>query len=162
VDKPDLRCVLEQHHAASFGWALTCCGRDREEAEDVLQASYLKILDGRARFDGRSSVKTWLFGVIGRTAAEERRRSFFRRRMHDSHAMQARIMSSSDAISDDPLVTALALLAPRQREVLHLVFYQGLTIEDAARVMRVSVGTARTHYERGKQRLRIHLRHEMP
>lgn len=161
VEKPDLRCVLEQHHAASFGWALACCGRDREEAEDVLQASYLKILEGRARFDGRSSVKTWLFGVIRRTAAEERRRRLFGRRMHDSHAMQAPLTySSDDAISDHPLIAALALLAPRQREVLHLVFYQGLTIEDAATVMRISVGTARTHYERGKQRLRIHLRHE--
>ena len=163
VDKPDLRCVLEQHHAASFGWALACCGRDREEAEDVLQASYLKILEGRARFDGRSSVKTWLFGIIRRTAAEERRRSRVRRRMHDSHATEAPLTySSDDAIGDDPLVTALALLAPRQQEVLHLVFYQGLTIEDAARVMRVSVGTARTHYERGKQRLRVHLRQAMP
>jgi RNA polymerase sigma-70 factor (ECF subfamily) len=163
VDKPDLRCVLEQHHAASFGWALACCGRDREEAEDVLQASYLKILEGRARFDGRSSVKTWLFGVIRRTAAEERRRRLFRRRMLDSHAAQAPLADSGDAaLGDDPLVTALALLAPRQREVLHLVFYQGLTIEDAAAVMRVSVGTARTHYERGKQRLRRHLRHDVP
>jgi RNA polymerase sigma factor (sigma-70 family) len=163
VDKPDLRCVLAQHHAASFGWALACCGRDREEAEDVLQASYLKILEGRARFDGRSNVKTWLFGVIRRTAAEERRRRLFRWRVHDSHAAQAPLTySGDDALGDEPLVAALALLAPRQREVLHLVFYQGLTIEDAAAVMRVSVGTARTHYERGKQRLRIHLRHEMP
>ncbi|MBI4519341.1 MAG: RNA polymerase, partial [Gemmatimonadetes bacterium] len=33
-------------------------------------------------------------------------------------------------------------------------FYQGLTIEEAAEVMRITIGTARTHYERGKQRLR--------
>lgn len=163
VDKPDLRCVLEQHHAASFGWALACCGRDREEAEDVLQASYLKILDGRARFDGRSGVKTWLFGVIRRTAAEERRRRLFRWRILDSQAALVMVNDSGDdAIDHDPLVGALALLTRRQREVLHLVFYQGLTIEDAAAVMRVSVGTARTHYERGKQRLRVHLRHEAP
>jgi RNA polymerase sigma factor (sigma-70 family) len=163
VDKPDIRCVLAQHHAASFGWALACCGRDREEAEDVLQASYLKILEGRARFDGRSSAKTWLFGVIRRTAVEERRRRIFRWRIHDSHAVQAPLTySSDDALGDEPLVPALAQLARRQREVLHLVFYQGLTIEDAAAVMRVSVGTARTHYERGKQRLRTYLRHEMP
>ena len=163
VDKPDFRCVLEQHHAASFGWALACCGRDRDEAEDVLQASYLKILEGRARFDGRSNVRTWLFGVIRRTAAEERRRSLFRWRAHDAHAAQASLMYSiDDAIDDDPLVTALALLPRRQREVLHLVFYQGLTIEDAATVMRISVSTARTHYERGKRRLRIHLRSGMP
>jgi RNA polymerase sigma-70 factor (ECF subfamily) len=41
----------------------------------------------------------------------------------------------------------------RQQDVLHLVFYQGLTVEEAAHVMAVSVGAARTHYARGKARL---------
>jgi RNA polymerase sigma factor (sigma-70 family) len=138
------------------------------EAEDVLQASYLKVLEGRARFDGRSSVKTWLFGVIRRTAIEERRRRLLRLRVHESLAAQPPPPLDStvrDPIDDaqrlSELIAALSSLAPRQREVLHLVFYQGLTIEDAAAVMRVSVGTARTHYERGKRRLRAHLGREM-
>ena len=45
-------------------------------------------------------------------------------------------------------------LSERQQEVLHLTFYQHMTIEEAARVMDVSLGSARTHYERGKARLR--------
>ncbi len=45
-------------------------------------------------------------------------------------------------------------LSERQREALHLTFYQGMTVEEAAEVMSVSVGSARTHYERGKARLR--------
>ena len=58
----DLTDQLEQLHVTAFGWALSCCGWDRSAAEDVLQASYLKLLDGRARFDGRSSFRTFVFG----------------------------------------------------------------------------------------------------
>jgi Sigma-70 region 2 len=51
-------------HLESLGWARSCCRQDAEEAENVLQAVYLKIVEGRALFDGRSTLRTWLFAVI--------------------------------------------------------------------------------------------------
>src|SRR6202165_5671109 len=70
MERENLESALEALHPASFGWALSCCHRDREEAEEVLQVSYLKIIEGKARFEGRSSFKTWLFAVIRHTALE--------------------------------------------------------------------------------------------
>jgi RNA polymerase sigma-70 factor (ECF subfamily) len=52
------------------------------------------------------------------------------------------------------LVDALRALSARQRDVLHLVFYQDLTVEQAAGVLGIGVGSARVHYARGKARVR--------
>jgi RNA polymerase sigma-70 factor (ECF subfamily) len=157
-----LREELEELHPACFGWALGCCRWNREEAQDVLQSAYLKVLDGRAAFDGRSSAKTWLFAVIRRTAAERRRRQWL------LDLLPARLMrlDPEPATAPDPatladvsesaalLRAALMRLPRQQRETLHLVFYEDLTVEEAARVLGVSVGSARRHYHRGKERLR--------
>src|SRR6266850_927764 len=79
MDNAELKVELEKLHSASFGWALSCCGRDRGEAEEVLQTVYLKILEGKARFRGEASLKTWLFAVIRKTAATEYRRNLLRK-----------------------------------------------------------------------------------
>ncbi|HYU52111.1 MAG TPA: sigma factor, partial [Gemmatimonadaceae bacterium] len=89
MERAQLDSELEDLHAESFGWALACCGRDREEAEEVLQSAYLKVFAGKARFDGRSTFRTWLFGVIRLTAAEERRRNIVRRLRAAAYAVIA-------------------------------------------------------------------------
>ena len=154
---------LVRHHTAAFGWALACCKWDRTAAEDVLHTAYLKVIDGRARFAGHSAFRTFLFGVIRRTAAEERRRRVIRSMLPLSvlrSESRAPFVDAhgSDSIERDEtsraLISALNTLSARQREVLALVFYHDLTIAEAAQVLRVSIGSARVHYERGKAALR--------
>jgi RNA polymerase sigma-70 factor (ECF subfamily) len=160
VNRADLEQQLEELHPASFAWALGLCGRDADDAEEVLQETYLKIFEGKARFDGRSTLKTWLFAVIRRTAAARRRLRwlrelrFVRRDVSDvadgGESAERRVIHSERTSA---LLRALTRLARRQREVIELVFYHDMTIEEAAGVVGVSVGTARVHYHRAKQRL---------
>ena len=168
MDRADLEQQLEQLHPASFAWALGCCRRDRSDAEEVLQDTYLKIFEGKARFDGRSSLKTWLFSVIRRTAAAHRRLRWFRdlrfvagRDMGSvavgGESAEQRVMHSERASA---LLRVIGRLARRQREVIELVFYHDMTVEQAADVVGVSVGTARVHYQRGKLRLLSELKRE--
>jgi RNA polymerase sigma factor (sigma-70 family) len=158
LDDAALRNALEAQHVESYGWALGCCGRRRDEAENVLQLVYLKVLSGKAVFDGRSSFKTWLFAVIRKTAAHEYRMELLRRlrlsqipkaidgkRPGEQHGIEIRLKE------------ALTKLPARQREVLQLVFYHDLSIVEAAKVMGVGIGSARTHYERGKKQMRRRL-----
>ena len=124
---------LSRIHVQSFAWALRCCRGDRTEAEDVLHLAYAKVLDGSARFEGRSSFKTWLFGVIRRTGLEEMRRGMMRRvwmgkwwrereGLHDGAGDQStRVVEAEER---DRLRQALGRLSKRQQQVLHLVFYQ--------------------------------------
>lgn len=158
MDSPFGRSDLVAHHTASYGWALACTAGDRDEAETVLQTSYLRVLDGSARFDGRSAIRTFLFGVIRNVAATRRRRRLFERTLLLRYLSTApsRPSATVPETNDDAIAVreALSRLSARQREVLHLVFYEDLTIEEASRVLEIGIGSARTHYERGKRRLR--------
>jgi len=156
----ELEAELERLHVDAFGWALACCRRDHSEAEEVMQTTYLKVLDGTARFGGLSSFKTWLYAVIRRTAAERRRRAFLSNLAvwRSSQEPEARISVSPEeklqhSHNSARLAEELKHLPERQREVLHLVFYQDMSVSEAAETMGISRGSASRHYERGKRRL---------
>ena len=157
-DAPALDAQLEALHDASFGWACSCCDGNRDDAADVLQTCYVKIFSGRAVFEGRSTFRTWWFGVIRLTAMEMQRRAARSLSLDDvrdtlstpAHADAALLAAESGSA----LREALNRLPERQRDVLHLVFYQGLSVSEAAAVLELSIGSTRVHYDRGKKRLR--------
>ncbi len=160
MDRDELGRRLEEIHPASYAWAVACCRGDHQEAEEVLQTAYLKVLDGRARFGGRSALKTWFFAVVRRTAAERRRRRGVRAvlLMRWSEAPPAAVAPdpAAEAVGGERarrLRAALAALSERQRQVLELVFYHQQTVAAAAAILGISVGSARRHYARGKERL---------
>jgi RNA polymerase sigma-70 factor, ECF subfamily len=154
----ELKAELERLHQASFGWALSCCRHNHAEAEEVLQTVYLKILQGKASYRGECKLQTWLFAVIRKTAISERRKHILRTLRSIAIASGSSTLLPQVELEHSEMQQrfqeALAQLPARQRETLHLVFYQDLSLSEAAEVMKISVGSTRRHYERGKKRLR--------
>lgn len=149
-----LKSRLEELHTASFAWAVRCCHEDRSAAEEVLQITYLKILEGKAKFSQKAQFKTWLFSVIRFTAIDyykkEKRVQFATYQQFNVDNSELSTLNSSQIVFE----RGLNQLSLKQNRLLHLVFYQNLTIQSAAEVMGIQVGTARTHYERGKKQLK--------
>jgi RNA polymerase sigma-70 factor, ECF subfamily len=158
----DLSPLLQAHHKESYIWALRCCLGNQDEAKEALQETYLKVLEGRAKFKEQSAFKTWLFAVIRITVADMRRKRIIENIKNLAFGELVKHLSpapnhdagTAPENTHEKLLSSLSGLSAKQQQVLRLVFYHGFTIEEAANIMSISVGTARTHYERGKNNLR--------
>ncbi|MGQ0635573.1 MAG: RNA polymerase sigma factor [Planctomycetaceae bacterium] len=153
---------LESLHSDAFHWAVSCSAGQWDRGADVLQAAYLKVLRGTVTFRGDSAFKTWWLGVVRFTALEEARRARrqygligrYRANLRVNYEARSAGEVGRDEGEFEALEAALIELSARQREVLHLTFFQELSLREAAIVMGVSVGSARQHYGRAKRRLR--------
>jgi RNA polymerase sigma-70 factor (ECF subfamily) len=149
------RQALEALHGQLFGWALSRCGYEEATAEDLMQQAYVEVLSGRARFNKKSALKTFLFGVVQNLARSRFRRQNTRLRVIDAYAAeQDEATEAEEAYGNLKQVwEAVESLPQRQRDITELVFVRDMTIEEAATVMGVSVGTGRVHYDRAKKSL---------
>ena len=159
-NNPQITCsALEAIHSQVFGWALSRCNFDHAIAEDLMQQAYVELLSGSARFDNKSSLKTFVFGVVQNLARSRFRRLASRlrlvRRYEHVPAEATADVAEADAMSD--VWIAVRQLPMRQRDIVELIFCRELTIEEASAVMGVSVGTGRVHYDRAKKTLKLRM-----
>ncbi len=148
------RSALETLHGDVFGWALSRCDYNRAVAEDLVQQAYVELISGRARFDGRSSLKSFVFGIVQNLSLRRFRRLATRLRFASRQDVAE--PAGEMELPDDHggVWAAVRQLPARQRDMVELVFCRELTIAEASTIMGVSLGTGRVHYERAKSRLR--------
>ena len=72
-DEAAFASLLDRYHGPLFRLAMGYL-RDRDAAEDAVQETWLQVLAGLDRFEGRSSLKTWIFGILLNVARSRRRR----------------------------------------------------------------------------------------
>jgi RNA polymerase sigma factor (sigma-70 family) len=150
MDKKQLGKLLEDLHREAYLWSRQCCNYNNELAREVLQVVYLKIFEGRAQYHEKSSFRTWLFSVIRYTALDSLKAAQGYVDLDEAMTLPADSTPEEEMDYKD----LLRQLPDQQAHVLLLAFYHGLTLEAISTVMGISVGTVRTHYERGKKRLK--------
>ena len=155
------RSALEAIHDQVFGWALSRCDYDRSVAEDLVQQAYVELLTGRALFEGHSTLKTFVFGVVQNLSRSRYRRLATRFRLIRQAGQEVETIAEDSPVDDSSaLWQAVQGLPQRQRDIVELVFCRDMTIEQACAVMGVTTGTGRQHYDRAKKALRQKLGEE--
>ncbi|MBT8102385.1 MAG: RNA polymerase sigma factor [Gammaproteobacteria bacterium] len=153
------RSALEAIHGQVFGWALSRSDNNPAVAEDLVQQAYVELLTGKARFDNRSSLKTFVFSVVQNLARSRYRRIASRLRLvqASSHGREDDAVSPMEPDDNAEVWSAVKALPSRQRDIVELVFCRDMTVDAASRVMGITAGSGRVHYDRAKKALKVRL-----
>lgn len=122
---------------------------DRESADDLAQETYLQAHRALPRFDGRSSVRTWLLSIARHVCHDEIRRRSRRRRTATVYVPGV-VADHAGAVE---LEIVLASLEPDRREAFVLTQVIGLSYLEAAQVCGCPVGTIRSRVARARSEL---------
>ncbi|MBL4686820.1 MAG: sigma-70 family RNA polymerase sigma factor [Nannocystaceae bacterium] len=133
------------------------------DVDDLVQRTFTACVEGRERFQGRSSFRTYLFGV-----AHNVLRSHLRKRKRESDRFEIGVTSVFDmGLSPSTLIAQkkeqqLTLQALRQipldhQVVLELYYWESLTAAEIGEVLGHPEGTIRGRIRRGKELLEVEL-----
>jgi RNA polymerase sigma-70 factor, ECF subfamily len=132
--------------------------RDQAAAEEVTATAFERAYRKRTRFDpGRGSARAWLFGIARNAALDElRRRGRQATLAADPVDLEGLATAHHAEHSERRLVVAAALetLDPRERELVALKFFAGLSNAEIARVLGVTESNAGTKLHRIVSKLR--------
>ncbi len=138
--------------------------RDDDAAEDVAQEAFIKVFRHVGRFEGRSSLYTWLYRITVNIALNRLKRDKFRNMLPLGDLPRPDRKASSDparaALSGEiaeRIDQAVRTLPDKQRAVFVLKFFEGLTHNQIADIVGCSEGTSKANYFHAIRKLRTKL-----
>jgi RNA polymerase sigma-70 factor, ECF subfamily len=166
-DRDALGPLMERHHLRVYRIALSYL-RDRDEAQDAVQETFVKAYQGAARWDGSSEVAPWLARIAVNHAIDRYRRG--RRRLKaetplddEDHGQRIAEEAPSperramDREAGERISAAMRGLPDRQRAVVALRLYEDMNLEEIARALDMSLGTVKSSLHRALRRMRVTL-----
>lgn len=153
-DSRAFAALVDAHQQAVRGFLRRFCGH-WADADDIAQEAFVIAWRRLARFEGRSSFRSWVSG-IGLRVARDARRAHARSTQRDTNwiAQQEHAQESEAPIEDRlALAKAMATLPDDQRAAVALCLGEGFSHSEAAAVLKLPLGTVKSHVTRGRERL---------
>ena len=155
-DRAAQEALLREHHDLIWRLCRRMTGNDAD-ASDATQEGLLAVLRGLPRFDGRSSLRTWVYRVATNACLDELRRRSRRPVAIDDDTL-ATLSTSADDRSDDVVQRAevdgaLTRLTPEFRTAVVLRDLCDLSYDEIADILGVPIGTVRSRIARGRTAL---------
>jgi len=153
-DSRAFAALVDAHQQAVRGFLRRFCGI-WADADDIAQEAFVTAWRKLARFEGRSSFRSWVCG-IGFRIARDARRSHVRAVQRDADwSEQLEQGGESGAPIEDriALAKAMAALPEDQRAAVALCLGEGFSHSEAAEILKLPLGTVKSHVTRGRERL---------
>ena len=144
--------LFDAYHNMVYRLALTMT-HSRQDAEDITQTVFLKLLDGKSR-PTAGKERSWLAAVTV-NACKDLMRSFWRRNMEPLDEMIPVQMSEERALFD-----AVMALPTKYRTVVHLHYYEGYTFAEIGGMLHIKPSAVSMRLHRARNLLRSGLQED--
>jgi RNA polymerase sigma-70 factor (ECF subfamily) len=146
--------VRELPYLRRFARALTA---NAANADDIVHDCVVKAMENRDKFEPGTNLRAWLFTILRNGFISDIRRN--RRRLSETDSPRWATGGVAPPNQEGSLVlhrlqTAMSRLPVEQRAVLVLVVIEGMNYEQAAKALRLPVGTVRSRLSRARHALR--------
>lgn len=161
MDNEEYERVVTEYADVVYRVALSYA-KSKQDAEDVLQSTFLKLLTAKVEFRDEEHIRRWLI----RVAVNESNRlwsSFWRRNVDyvqaDEGAKAAQVWEPEfSCVENLDLYRALQQLPPKCRVVVHLFYYEGYSSREIASILHIREATVRTRLVRARKLLKQQLK----
>jgi len=160
------RVLVERHSHSVFRLAFRMTG-NQQDAEDLVQETFLRAYRQIGRFDGRASFSTWLYRIAANCSLDliraRKRRQEQQTPVNDEGEDLGAALPAADPAPDrlafsgelkQLLAPAIESLSPMERTAFVLRHYEGMCIEEIGKVLGVNAGAAKHSVFRAVQKLR--------
>ena len=150
MDREEAARLVEQYSMAVYRLAYARTG-NREDAEDITQETFLRLVRTAPAFRDGEHCKAWLLRVAANCAVDLHRSPWRRRSVSLEEAEQ---MAAPEPTEEDGMRASILELPEEYRVVVHLYYYEDLSTGEIAKVLGKREGTIRTRLSRARKMLR--------